>query len=243
MSKVDRSTKVCHANANGIEYQRMRPDDQLVQHLFFLNLFGNTNQNVFLKIFSCLPFLSPSAFLQALSPSLEAPGSEEVFEDVGNQGSSRSSEGGFTDFIQYQGDGIEQATENPHPMVKTGRRPSSGPTHNKNKPVMQCCLENFQQFLSRLITLYITSCRVDNVGGERDDVMLSGPLVVEGTGHTEPRPVQRECVAAFTAACQLFLECSSFPVYIAEGNLKSTPTQEEPLGRYLIPLFKLSNNL
>lgn len=183
-----------------------------------------------------------------MSPPLEVPGCEEVFEDVENQASSRSSEGGFTDFIQYQGDGTEETSEqgsNPHPTVKTGRRPSSGPIHKKDKPVMQCCLENFQQFLSRLITLYITPCHLDKVGGDRDELMLSGPLVADGcqpSGHTEPRPVQRECVAAFTAACQLFLECSSFPVYIAEGNLKSSPTQEEPFGGYLIPLYGRFNN-
>lgn len=42
---------------------------------------------------------------------------------------------------------------------------------------------------------------------------------------------QMECLDAFTAACQLFLECSSFPVYIAEGNLKSSPTREEQAGK------------
>lgn len=175
-----------------------------------------------------------------MSPTPEVPGSEEVFEDVENTASSRSSEGGFTDFIQYQGDGSDETSEeasNPHPAVKTGRRSSSGPAHNQNKPVMQCCLENFQQFLSRLITLYITPCHMDKFGGERGEGLQSGLLVVEGcqnSGHTEPRPDQRECVAAFTAACQLFLECSSFPVYIAEGNLKSSPTQEEQIGRYLM---------
>lgn len=191
------------------------------------------------------PFLSTSVLLQALPPSLAVPGSEEVFEDVENPASSHSSEGGFTDFIQYQGDGTEETSEpdsNPHQTAKTGRRPSSGPTQNKDKPVMQCCLENFKQFLSRLITLYITPCHVDKVGAERGEVLHSGPLVVEGCQHsgpTEPRLVQRECVAAFTAACQLFLECSSFPVYIAEGNLKSSPTQEEQIGGSSVLLFEL----
>lgn len=165
-----------------------------------------------------------------------------------NPAANRYSEGGFTDFIQYQGEGSEEPSEqasNPHTAVRTGRRPSSGPTHNKDKPVMQSCLENFQQFLSRLITLYITPGHVDRVGGEGGDDPQSGPLVVEGSqrsDHTEPRPVQRECIAAFTAACQLFLECSSFPVYIAEGNLKSSPTQEEQIGEALAPILELLDN-
>lgn len=195
-----------------------------------------------------LPFLSPSILPQALSPTLEVPGTEEVFEDVENPASSHCSEGGFTDFIQYQGDGTEETNEqasNPHQTAKIGRRPSSGPTQNKDKPVMQCCLENFKQFLSRLITLYITPCHIDKVGGERGEALQSGPVVIEGCQHSgpaEPRLVQRDCVSAFTAACQLFLECSSFPVYIAEGNLKSSPTQEEQIGGSLIPLFELFSN-
>lgn len=171
--------------------------------------------------------------------TLEVPGSGEVFEDVENPPSSRSSESGFTDFIQYQEDGTEETEQSPHPhpAMKTGRRSSSGPSQTKplDKPVMQCCLEHFQQFLSRLITLYITPGQV-----EKGAVVQLGPVVSKDCQHSEHLGqcsesglVQRECVAAFTAACQLFLECSSFPVYIAEGNLKSSPTQEEQFGKCL----------
>lgn len=186
-------------------------------------------------LFSCFhPSLLKSVLLQALPATLELPGSGEVFEDPP---SGRSSESGFTDFVQYQGDGLEETerTPHPHPALKTGRR-SSGPSQTKplDKPVMQCCLEHFQQFLSRLITLYITPGQVDRAEGERGEVMQ----VSEGSQHGDHVElcsgsvlVQRESVAAFTAACQLFLECSSFPVYIAEGNLKSSPTQEEQFGK------------
>ncbi|XP_032373684.1 protein dopey-1 isoform X5 [Etheostoma spectabile] len=169
----------------------------------------------------------------ALPATLELPGSREVFEDGENPPSSRSSESGFTDFVQYQGDGLEEQTPHPLPAVKTGRR-SSGPSQTKplDKSVMQCCLEHFQQFLSRLITLYIIPGQADRAEGERGEVLHLGPQVSEGSQHTDYMEsgsglVKKECVAAFTAACQLFLECSSFPVYIAEGNLKSSPTQEE----------------
>ncbi|KAK9513344.1 hypothetical protein VZT92_026884 [Zoarces viviparus] len=174
---------------------------------------------------------------QALPSALERPASGEVFEDGGNPSGSHCSESGFTDFVQYQGDGPEEAepSTQPQPGVKTGHR-SSGASQTKplDKPVMQCCLEHFQQFLSRLITLYITPGRGDKAEGERGEVIKSGPLVSEGSQHSdhvescsEAGFLQREGVAAFTAACQLFLECSSFPVYIAEGNLKSSPAQEE----------------
>lgn len=177
-----------------------------------------------------------------LPSALEVPGSGEVFEEVENLQSSRSSESGFTDFVQYQGDGPEdsEGTPHPHPAIRAGRR-SSGPSQTKplDKPVMQCCLEHFQQFLSRLISLYITPGRGHRAEADRCEVMQSGPLVLENSKHSnQPEPcsgsgvVQRDCVAAFTAACQLFLECSSFPVYIAEGNLKSSPAQEEQLGKY-----------
>ncbi|KAF1387448.1 hypothetical protein PFLUV_G00078810 [Perca fluviatilis] len=181
---------------------------------------------------------------QALPATLELPGGGEVFEDGENPPSSRSSESGFTDFVQYQGDGPDDSEQTPHPLpaVKSGHR-SSGPSQTKplDKPVMQCCLEHFQQFLSRLITLYIIPGQVDKAEGERGEVMHLGPLVSEGSQHTDYMEsgsglVKKECVAAFTAACQLFLECSSFPVYIAEGNLKSSPTQEEQFDREQVRL-------
>lgn len=144
---------------------------------------------------------------------------------------TRSPESGFTDFVQYQGDGEEETerTSNPHPALKAGRG-SSGLCQTKplDKPVMQGCLEHFQQFLSRLITLYIIP------GHEKVEAQQMGALVLEGSQssveQTEPSEsmlVQIECTDAFTAACQLFLECSSFPVYIAEGNLKPSPSQEQ----------------
>ncbi|XP_056261992.1 protein dopey-1 isoform X3 [Pseudoliparis swirei] len=165
----------------------------------------------------------------------------EMFEDGETPPGGRSSEGGFTDFVQYQGDGPDESEQSAHPL-RTARR-SSGPSQAKplDKPVMQCCLEHFQQFLSRLISLYITPGHGDKAeGGERGDVIKSGPLVSEGSQHmescSEAGLVQREGVAAFTAACQLFLECSSFPVYIAEGNLNSSPTQDEQFDREQVRL-------
>lgn len=163
-----------------------------------------------------------------------------MFEDGENAAGGRSSESGFTDFVQYQGEGCDptEQTPGPHPPVRSGRR-SSGPSQTKalDKPVMQSCLEHFQHFLSRLITLYIVP--------EPGQAMPSGTLALEGTQlslvQPEPDsgsgsgPVQKECVAAFTAACQLFLECSSFPVYIAEGNLKSSATQDEHFSTYQEP--------
>ncbi|XP_077431543.1 protein DOP1A isoform X3 [Vanacampus margaritifer] len=164
--------------------------------------------------------------------------SGEVFKDVENH-PNRSSESCFTDFIQYHENGPD--TEQPpqtHPTHKTGIH-SSGPSQPKpvDKPVMQCCLEHFQQFLSRLITLYITSQQLETDEKDRGLVVQSTSLVLEGTqpgvhldqteSCSDSVMAQKDYVAAFTAACQLFLECSSFPVYIAEGNLKASPTQEQ----------------
>ncbi|XP_075869047.1 protein DOP1A isoform X3 [Nelusetta ayraudi] len=176
---------------------------------------------------------------QALPAAPEVPGSGEVFEEgVNPPPGGRTSESGFTDFIQYQEDGTEDTEQSPHahPAMKTGRRPSSGPPQAAkplDKPVMQCCLENFQQFLSRLITLHITPGQ-----GDRGAAMQLEPLLSKDCQPSEQSGsgIQRECVAAFTAACQLFLECSSFPVYIAEGNLKSSPSQEEQFDSELVHL-------
>nr|XP_057908962.1 protein dopey-1 isoform X3 [Doryrhamphus excisus] len=168
---------------------------------------------------------------------LETSGSGDLCQDGENPPSSHSSESGFTDFVQYQENGPD--TEGPnHSALKTGRC-SSGPSQAKplDKPVMQCCLERFQQFISRLITLHLTSEQADKAEKDGGEVLQSANLILDSSqlngriDQTESCPesamVQKECVAAFTAACQLFLECSSFPVYIAEGNLKASPTQEE----------------
>ncbi|XP_054637184.1 protein dopey-1 isoform X6 [Dunckerocampus dactyliophorus] len=168
---------------------------------------------------------------------LEISGSGDMCQDGENPPNSRSSESGFTDFIQYQENGPD--TEGPpHSALKTSRC-SSGPSQAKplDKPVMQCCLEHFQQFLSRLITLHLTSEQVDKAEKDGGEVVRSTSLILESAQHTgridqtesctDSVMVQKECVAAFTAACQLFLECSSFPVYIAEGNLTASHTQEE----------------
>ncbi|XP_028326117.1 protein dopey-1 isoform X2 [Gouania willdenowi] len=176
---------------------------------------------------------------ESLSSSLKVPGSGEVLEDGDNLSCNRSPESSFTDFVQYQDDGSGETAQTPHlhPAIKTGRR-SSGPSQTKplDKPVMQCCLEHFQQFLSRLITLHIVQGQVDKSQTQIGEAMSSGLMLPECSQHrdhtescSESVLIHRDCVAAFTAACQLFLECSSFPVYIAEGNLKSSPSLEEHL--------------
>ncbi|XP_061092649.1 protein dopey-1 isoform X1 [Conger conger] len=192
---------------------------------------------------------------RALPTTLEPPGGEGV-EDRENAPRSQSSESVFSDFIQYQADRTQEPAQTPDalgtPSEKGGPidplpSPScdglagrgrgwggSGPAQTKpqDKPVMQCCLEEFQHFLSRLVTLHITPPLVG--GRDRPALLevvragLEGDKATENNRAGHQGAQQRECLGAFTAACQLFLECSSFPVYIAEGNLKSTPSREEP---------------
>lgn len=196
--------------------------------------------------------------------SLELPG--EVFEDgSGHSAGGRTPETSFTDFVQYQEDGerpqpngtdpatspLDPPSATPRPQVRSGAALSKP---QDSRPVMQCCLEQFQHFLSRLITLYITSPSAagnSNHNGSatelerpaprrpKMEMLKVGPVggVVMATTRREEEEEEeaeacgrRECLAAFTAACQLFLECSSFPVYIAEGNLKATPSREELAG-------------
>nr|XP_015211533.1 PREDICTED: protein dopey-1 isoform X2 [Lepisosteus oculatus] len=189
----------------------------------------------------------------------------DVFEDSENPPSSRSSESGFTEFVQYQADRSEDLdraggdSQGPHSSLPAGSTSSetetastvgsedtvvhSSPTGGrassalagkaKQKTVMQCCLEYFQQFLTRLVALYITP-------GAAGVSAITSELCSELKGHQASRgktaqagdaglksTASSQCLGAFTAACQLFLECSSFPIYIAEGNLKSSPQTEE----------------
>nr|XP_031311841.1 protein dopey-1 isoform X2 [Camelus dromedarius] len=202
------------------------------------------------------------------SVSLENP--SEVFEDGENPPSSRSSESGFTEFVQYQADrtddtdrelnegqgaaaiptgstssetetastvGSEETIIQPPSVVTQGSASQSGKTAQKT--AMQCCLEYVQQFLTRLINLYIIQSN-----------SLSQALATEHQGelsreqgetlkwdrdshgdvkerNISKQKTSKEYLSAFLAACQLFLECSSFPVYIAEGNHTSELRSEK----------------
>ncbi|XP_066513022.1 protein dopey-1-like [Hoplias malabaricus] len=163
---------------------------------------------------------------RALQPALDVPVTEDVFEEKENPANSRSSESGFSEFVQYQAENGQQVDtaqlpegEDPGPVKPKHRGLGSAP-HSKpqDTPVMQRCLEQFQHFLCSLVKLYIA---LGDGTSKMDTLRVMGPEESECVSE------QNECVAAFTAACQLFLECSSFPVYIAEGNLKSSPSREE----------------
>uniref|UniRef100_A0A8I3WCS9 DOP1 leucine zipper like protein A n=1 Tax=Callithrix jacchus TaxID=9483 RepID=A0A8I3WCS9_CALJA len=185
----------------------------------------------------------------------------EVFEDGENPPSSRSSESGFTEFIQYQADrtddidrelsegqgpatipigstssetetastvGSEETIVQTPSLVTQGTTTRSGKTAQKT--AMQCCLEYVQQFLTRLINLYIIQSNSfsqvlatehqGDLGREQGETSKwdrnSQGDVKER--NTSKQKTSKEYLSAFLAACQLFLECSSFPVYIAEGN-------------------------
>uniref|UniRef100_A0A672KG84 DOP1 leucine zipper like protein A n=1 Tax=Sinocyclocheilus grahami TaxID=75366 RepID=A0A672KG84_SINGR len=185
---------------------------------------------------------------RSLPVTLEVSGSTDVFDDGENASSSQLSESGFTDFIQYQAERGEQPDNMQHPEddacspedapIQLKPKPKSGfssSAHIKpqDKPVMQCCLEHFQQFLSCLVRLYITPGGQTEPGKSCSAEMGTLTVVADKrctSGFEEQMSSeQMECLAAFTAACQLFLECSSFPVYIAEAYLycaNACPTGE-----------------
>ncbi|NXE28008.1 DOP1 protein, partial [Ardeotis kori] len=197
------------------------------------------------------------------SVSLENP--NDVFEDGENPPSSRSSESGFTEFVQYQADttddidralneghsvpgipiigstssetetastvGSEETIVQPPSIMTQETATRSGKTIQKT--AMQCCLEYVQQFLTRFINLYI-------IQSNSLSQPLGAELPVDPTREqgqttkcdresqadvkvkkTNKKKTPKEYLPAFTAACQLYLECSSFPVYIAEGNRTS----------------------
>ncbi|NWV30859.1 DOP1 protein, partial [Grantiella picta] len=195
------------------------------------------------------------------SVSLENP--SDVFEDGENPPSSRSSESGFTEFVQYQADttddidralneghsapgipivgstssetetastvGSEETIVQPPSIMTQGTATRSGKTIQKT--AMQCCLEYVQQFLTRFINLYIiqSNSLSQPLGAE----LPVDPTRVQSTKwdresqddakvkKTNKKKTPKEYLPAFIAACQLYLECSSFPVYIAEGNRTS----------------------
>ncbi|XP_065489015.1 protein dopey-1 isoform X2 [Caloenas nicobarica] len=197
------------------------------------------------------------------SVSLENP--NDVFEDSENPPSSRSSESGFTEFVQYQADttddidralneghsapgipiigstssetetastvGSEETIVQPPSVMTQGTTTRSGKTIQKT--AMQCCLEYVQQFLTRFINLYIiqSNSLSQPLGAELplDPAREQGQTtkwdresqVDAKVKKTNKKKTPKEYLPAFIAACQLYLECSSFPVYIAEGNRTS----------------------
>ncbi|KAM6270874.1 protein DOP1A isoform 6-T6 [Spheniscus humboldti] len=197
------------------------------------------------------------------SVSLENP--NDVFEDGENPPSSRSSESGFTEFVQYQADtsddidralneghgapgipiigstssetetastvGSEETIVQPPSIMTQGTATRSGKTIQKT--AMQCCLEYVQQFLTRFINLYIiqSNSLSQPLGAELpvDPTREQGQTtkwdreshVDAKVKKTNKKKTPKEYLPAFIAACQLYLECSSFPVYIAEGNRTS----------------------
>ncbi|XP_029451392.1 protein dopey-1 isoform X2 [Rhinatrema bivittatum] len=190
---------------------------------------------------------------------LESP--VDVFEDGENPPSSRSSESGFTEFVQYQAEGVDDIDRVPSggqgaaglPLGSTSSETETASTVGSEETVvhppsiapqgaairsgkaaqktaMQCCLGYFQQFLTRLITLYIipSNSTSQNLAAELGPD-LSGnqgeapKWDVDPQGDPEGQKANKlaspkEYLPAFIAACQLFLECSSFPVYIADGS-------------------------
>ncbi|KAF7246881.1 Protein dopey-1 [Varanus komodoensis] len=198
-------------------------------------------------------------------PLVSAENPSDVFEDGENPPSSRSSESGFTEFVQYQADttddidrilsggpgtpgtpllgsvssetetastvGSEETIVQPSSkMIQvTGSR--SGKTMTVQKTAMQCCLEYVQQFLTRFINLYIipsnslprplaTELQEDLARGRGEGAQCTRESQGDAAKgkKTTRKTTPEEYLSAFIAACQLFLECSSFPVYIAEGN-------------------------
>ncbi|NXL27197.1 DOP1 protein, partial [Glaucidium brasilianum] len=197
------------------------------------------------------------------SVSLENP--SDVFEDGENPPSSRSSESGFTEFVQYQADttddidralneghsasgipiigstssetetastvGSEETIVQPPSIMTQGTATRSGKTIQKT--AMQCCLEYVQQFLTRFINLYIiqnnslshpfgAELPVDPTREQGQTIKWDRESQVDAkVKKTNKKKTPKEYLPAFIAACQLYLECSSFPVYIAEGNRTS----------------------
>lgn len=204
-----------------------------------------------------------------------------MFEDGENPPSSRSSESGFTEFIQYQADrtddidrelsegqgaaaipigstssetetastvGSEETVVQLPSIVTQGTAPRSGKTAQKT--AMQCCLEYVQQFLTRLINLYIIQSNsfsqalaTEQQGDLSQEQGETSKWDKDSHGdvkerHINKQKTSKEYLSAFLAACQLFLECSSFPVYIAEGNhTAELHSEKSETGKVISVLF------
>ena len=142
--------------------------------------------------------------------------------------------------------GSEETIIQPPSIVTQGTAPRSGKTVQKT--AMQCCLEYVQQFLTRLINLYIVQSNSFSQAlatehhGDLSREQGDKKWDMDSHGDVKERSISKqttskEYLSAFLAACQLFLECSSFPVYIAEGNHTSELHSESETGKVVSVLF------
>lgn len=144
--------------------------------------------------------------------------------------------------------GSEETIIQPPSVVTQGTAPRSGKTAQKT--AMQCCLAYVQQFLTRLINLYIIQSSsfsqalpAEHHGDLSRQLGETPKWDRDSHGDVKERNINKqktskEYLSAFLAACQLFLECSSFPVYIAEGNHTSELCSEKSeTGKVVYVLF------
>ncbi|XP_036270723.1 protein dopey-1 isoform X14 [Pipistrellus kuhlii] len=133
--------------------------------------------------------------------------------------------------------GSEETIIQPASLVTQGTATRGGKTVQKT--AMQCCLEYVQQFLTRLINLYIVQSNsfsqalaTEHHGDLSREQGETSKWDRDSHGDVKDRNISKqktskEYLSAFLAACQLFLECSSFPVYIADGNHTSELHSEQ----------------
>ncbi|XP_006773519.1 PREDICTED: protein dopey-1 isoform X4 [Myotis davidii] len=133
--------------------------------------------------------------------------------------------------------GSEETIIQPASIVTQGTATRGGKTVQKT--AMQCCLEYVQQFLTRLINLYIVQSNsfsqalaTEHHGDLSREQGDTSKWDRDSHGDVKDRNISKqktskEYLSAFLAACQLFLECSSFPVYIADGNHTSELHSEQ----------------
>ncbi|XP_055965737.1 protein dopey-1 isoform X3 [Sorex fumeus] len=122
--------------------------------------------------------------------------------------------------------GSEETVIQPPSLATQGTAARSGKAVQKT--AMQCCLEYVQQFLTRLINLYVLESKPfshSSAPEQQGDLgqKESSKWDRDSHGDVKERNISKqktskEYLSSFLAACQLFLECSSFPVYIAEGS-------------------------
>ncbi|XP_069344997.1 protein DOP1A isoform X6 [Eulemur rufifrons] len=133
--------------------------------------------------------------------------------------------------------GSEETIIQPPSVVTQGTATRSG--KKTQKTAMQCCLEYVQQFLTRLINLYVVQSNsfsqalaTEHQGDLGREQGETSKWDRDSQGDVKERNISKqktskEYLSAFLAACQLFLECSSFPVYIAEGSHTSELRSEK----------------
>ncbi|XP_052808898.1 protein dopey-1-like isoform X3 [Mya arenaria] len=151
-------------------------------------------------------------------------------------------------------------TKDDIPDSETERKPMKALTrthskHNKSVNLMQQCINSFQEFFHTLVSLKLIKDKdlpTKLFKGVVKDVIDSSPAYktgIDGEQCSVPPekvlfvPYDEEILETFSAACQLFVEFASFPMYGQDPCSRDSSSDKNPMPQWVQDLVVCSLNV